>query len=302
VDRNGAAEAWKNWLHYAVFAGIAGSDQSSSTPKLYDMEKISQEVYDKIDNNVYNDQGDIWWEPSNVLHLLKTSINPWRVAYSSGIIKKLGWEPRGKMALEVGSGGGILTEEIAKMGFTTTGIDPSDQSLHTAKNHALQSGLDIRYEKGTGEQLPYPDGSFDCVFCCDVLEHVRDLPRVISEISRVLKPNGLFFYDTLNRTFVSKLVAIKIWQQWKRWAFMPPNLHVWKMFIKPTEIIALLSSNNLEWKEHHGSEPNVSIPKMLGYLRKRAKGEWTYADLGKQFLLVDSKDMNILYAGYAIKK
>jgi 2-polyprenyl-6-hydroxyphenyl methylase/3-demethylubiquinone-9 3-methyltransferase len=140
------------------------------------------------------------------------------------------------------------------------------------------------------------------VFCCDVLEHVQDLPKVISEISRVLKPGGVFFYDTLNRTFVSKLVAIKIWQEWKRWAFMPPNVHVWDMFIKPSEIKELLQKNSLDWKEHKGSSPNISIPKMLGYLRKRSKGEWTYADLGKRFWLVESKDMNILYAGYAVKQ
>ena len=266
------------------------------------MEKINQDVYNKINNNLYNAEGDIWWQPDTILHLLKTSINPWRVGYSKSIIEKLGIEPKGKTALEVGSGGGILTEEICKMGFATTGIDPSDNSLKTAKNHADASGLNIKYDKGTGEQLPYPDNTFDCVFCCDVLEHVRDLPKVISEISRVLKPNGIFFYDTLNRTFISKVVAIKIWQEWKRWAFMPPNLHVWKMFIKPGEIKKLLSQNGFEWKEHKGSQPNVSIPKMLGYLRKRTKGEWTYGDLGKNFRLVESNDMNILYAGYAIKK
>ena len=266
------------------------------------MEKINADIYKRINNNVYNEEGDIWWKGDTVLHLLKTSINPWRVGYSSNLIKKLGIDPKGKSALEVGSGGGILTEEIAKMGFITTGIDPSDQSLETASNHAKASGLDIKYEKGTGESLPYADGSFDCVFCCDVLEHVQDLPKVISEISRVLKPNGVFFYDTLNRTFISKLVAIKVWQEWKRWAFMPPNLHVWEMFIKPNEIKNLLQKNGFDWQEHTGSSPNVSIPKMLGYLRRRTKGKWTYADLGKNFWLVKSKDMNILYAGYAIKK
>lgn len=266
------------------------------------MEKISSEVYNKINNNFYNVNGDIWWEPDSALYLLKTSVNPWRVGYSGSIIKKLGIEPNGKSALEVGCGGGILTEEIRKMGFTATGIDPSDVSLHTATNHAKASRLDIQYDKGTGEHLPYANHSFDCVFCCDVLEHVQDLPKVISEISRVLKPNGVFFYDTLNRTFISKLVAIKIWQEWKRWAFMPSNLHVWKMFIKPNEIKKLLHKNGLDWKEHKGSQPNISIPKMLGLLRKRAKGEWTYADLGKKFWLIESKDMNILYAGYAIKK
>jgi 2-polyprenyl-6-hydroxyphenyl methylase/3-demethylubiquinone-9 3-methyltransferase len=266
------------------------------------MEKIKQEVYNTIDNELYNAEGDIWWQPDTTLHLLKTSVNPWRVNYSGKTLGKLGVDPHGKTALEVGCGGGILTEEICKMGFTTTGIDPSEQSLRTAINHAQTSKLPITYDKGAGEQLPYSDSSFDCVFCCDVLEHVSDLPKVISEISRVLKPQGIFFYDTLNRTFISKLVAIKMWQEWKRWAFMPPNLHVWKMFIKPGELKELLSRNSLEWKEHTGSQPNVSIPKMLSFLRKRAKGEWTYADLGKNFWLVESNDMNILYAGYAVKK
>ncbi|HZF64827.1 MAG TPA: bifunctional 2-polyprenyl-6-hydroxyphenol methylase/3-demethylubiquinol 3-O-methyltransferase UbiG [Chitinophagaceae bacterium] len=266
------------------------------------MEKISAEVYKKIDNNVYNAEGDIWWNGNTVMHLLKTSINPWRVGYSSRIIKHVGINPIGKMALEVGCGGGILTEEIRKMGYATTGIDPSAESLHTATHHAKASGLDIWYDKGTGENLPYANASFDCVFCCDVLEHVQDLPKVIAQIARVLKPNGVFFYDTLNRTVISKLVAIKIWQEWKRWAFMPPNLHVWEMFIKPSEIKELLQKNDFDWKEHKGSSPNISIPKMLGYLRKRAQGEWTYTDLGRKFWLVESNDMNILYAGYAIKQ
>ena len=265
------------------------------------MEKVQQEIFEKINNDVYNSNGDIWWQADTVLHLLKTSVNPWRVSYSKNVLKKLEIDPNGKTALEVGSGGGILTEEIRKMGFTTTGIDPAEQSVRTATNHAKLSILDIQYDHGAGEALPYSDNSFDCVFCCDVLEHVRDLPKVISEISRVLKPKGIFFYDTLNRTFISNLVAIKIWQEWKRWAFMPPNLHVWKMFIKPEEIKALLAQNGLAWKEHKGSEPNVSIPKMLGFLRKRVKGEWTYEDLGKNFWLVESNDMNILYAGYAVK-
>jgi 2-polyprenyl-6-hydroxyphenyl methylase/3-demethylubiquinone-9 3-methyltransferase len=266
------------------------------------MEKISAPVYNRINNDVYKTQGDTWWQSDHILHLLKTSINPWRVGYAIKVLKRLNIDPHGKTALEVGSGGGILTEEICKMGFTTTGIEPAEESLHTARNHAKGEGLSITYEKGTGEQLPYPNQSFDCVFCCDVLEHVQDLPKVISEISRVLKPNGVFIYDTINRTFISHLVAIKIWQEWKRWAFMPANLHVWKMFIKPAEIKELLSNNGLEWQEHTGSEPNMSIPKMLSYLRKRAKGEWTFVDLGKNFRLVESKDMNILYAGYALKK
>jgi 2-polyprenyl-6-hydroxyphenyl methylase / 3-demethylubiquinone-9 3-methyltransferase len=156
------------------------------------MEKVSAEVYNRINNDVYKAPGDNWWQPDTILHLLKTSINPWRVGYAEANLKKLGINPQGKSALEVGSGGGILTEEICRMGFNTTGIDPAAESVRTATNHATASGLNIKYDQGSGENLPYADHSFDCVFCCDVLEHVQDLPRVISEISRVLKPRWRF--------------------------------------------------------------------------------------------------------------
>ena len=98
---------------------------------------------------------------------------------------------------------------------------------------------------GSGEAIPCPDDSFDVVFCCDVLEHVRDAAKVIAEISRVLKPGGVFCYDTLNRTFLSRLVAIHIAQVWKRWAMAPPRLHVWEMFIRPKELKSLLG--NTAW-------------------------------------------------------
>lgn len=267
------------------------------------MKAVSDQIYRRIDNDLYNAKSNTWWEPQNVLYLLKTSINPVRVGYAKRkIFDELHLDSTGKKALEVGCGGGILCEEIAQMGFETTGIDPSDHSLEIARNHAKLGGLNINYEKGTGEALPYKDASFDVVFCCDVLEHVRNLPKVISEISRVLKLDGIFIFDTINRTLVSKLVAIKIWQEWKRWAFMPPKLHTWKMFIKPEELRLLLLDNGFEFKEFRGTEPNVSIPKMLSFLRKRTKGVWTYVELGENFKLVESKDMNILYMGWAVKK
>ena len=262
-----------------------------------------QRAYDRIDNSVYDGENDPWWQPDSVLYLLKTSVNPVRVGFfKRKLFKELYISPQGCAALEVGCGGGILCEEIARLGFSTTGIDPSANSLHFANEHAKSGGLAIGYVEGVGEALPFRDASYDVVFCCDVLEHVNDLPRVISEICRVLKPGGVFCYDTINRTLISKLIAINVTQRWKRWAFMPPNLHVWEMFIRPDEIKSLLHKNNFDWKEHRGTAPNVSYAKMMHYLRKRAKGEWTYQDLSEKLLLVESKNMSIMYMGYAIKK
>ena len=207
----------------------------------------------------------------------------------------------GLRALDVGCGGGILAEEFAGMGFQVTGIDPSEQSLATARQHAQSMGLAIDYQHGTGESIPFAADAYPVVYCCDVLEHVRDLPTVIGEIYRVTKPGGVFFFDTLNRTFVSKIAAIKILQEWKSTALMPPRLHEWRMFIRPEELKGLLEQSGFEFKEFRGTSPNVSIPKMISLLRQRAKGKIGFKELGQSFKLVESDDLKILYMGYAVK-
>ncbi|MEQ1876377.1 MAG: bifunctional 2-polyprenyl-6-hydroxyphenol methylase/3-demethylubiquinol 3-O-methyltransferase UbiG [Bdellovibrionia bacterium] len=255
-----------------------------------------------INNDVYKETGDIWWDPDQVLNLLHTSVNPGRVGYFKRIIEQQLKLPAAKMtALEVGCGGGILCEEIARMGFTTTGLDPSEPALQVARAHSQKSNLKINYVHGTGEKLPFPDASFDVIFCCDVLEHVSDLGRVVSEISRVLKPGGHLFYDTLNRTPISNLVAIKIWQDWKPFAFMPKNLHVWSMFIKPQELEKTFANHSLEHKQNVGLAPNMNPLKMIYLLRQRVRGKITVRDLGRKFRLIESKDKTILYAGHAVK-
>jgi 2-polyprenyl-6-hydroxyphenyl methylase/3-demethylubiquinone-9 3-methyltransferase len=135
-----------------------------------------------------------------------------------------------------------VDEEFARLGCQVTGIDPSEPSLATAKAHAKQSGLDIDYRVGIGEDLPFPDETFDIVYCCDVLEHVNDLVKVIAEISRVLKKDGVFLYDTINQTLPSKLVMIKLFQEWSSTSFMPANTHGWNMFIKPRALQQLIIS------------------------------------------------------------
>jgi 2-polyprenyl-6-hydroxyphenyl methylase/3-demethylubiquinone-9 3-methyltransferase len=124
---------------------------------------------------------------------------------------------------------------------------------------------------------------------------------VIDEIYRVTKPGGVFFFDTLNRTFVSKVVAIKIWQEWRITAFMPPRLHEWRMFIRPEELKGLLVQAGFGFKEFRGTSPNVSIPKMISLLRQRAKGKIGFKELGQRFKLVESDDLKIIYMGYAVK-
>lgn len=266
------------------------------------MQKVTDEIYSLIDNDIYDLEGEKWWQLDFSLNLIRTIINPSRVNYATKTLETIKINAEKLKALEVGCGGGILTEEIAKMGFITTGIDPSEQSLKSAINHARDNNLKINYEKGYGENLPFQNDSFDVVFCCDVLEHVRDLPKVISEVSRVLKEGGIFIYDTFNRTYISKIAAIKVLQDWKRWALLPPNLHVWEMFIKPEEIRHLLIENQLDWIEHRGIKPNVSYLKMLNYLHKKAIGNLSNEQFGEKFQMVESRSTQLMYIGQAIKR
>jgi 2-polyprenyl-6-hydroxyphenyl methylase/3-demethylubiquinone-9 3-methyltransferase len=257
----------------------------------------------RIDNSLYESESRQWWDPDSSFFQMKVAFNPVRVAYARHVVlDALGMEPRGKKALEVGSGGGYISEEVAGMGFETWGVEPSAASASAARAHAQEAGLSIGYIRGAGESLPFRDAAFDAVFCCDVLEHVADLGRVTAEVARVLRPGGVFVFDTINRTWTSWLVAIKICQEWKRWAFMPPRLHAWDMFIRPRELRRLFERNGLEWREARGMWPDVPIPRVLRNLRRRAQGEWTYRELGASIRLRESRWTSIMYMGHAVKR
>ena len=193
-----------------------------------------------VDNQLYDRLGDTWWDEDSLLSLLRTAMNPARFGYMRRVlVEELGIDPQGTAALDVGCGGGLLAEEFARLGCRVTGVDPSTESLETARaaRRAARGSRSNTWRR-TGEQLPFQDASFDVVYCCDVLEHVDDLQQVLDESARVLRPGGVYMYDTINRTRRSKLVMIKLFQEWRSTALMEPNLHDWDMFIKPSELVA----------------------------------------------------------------
>ena len=149
-----------------------------------------------------------------------------------------------------------------------------------AGQHAKMSGLSIDYRVGTGEHLPVADGAVDIVLCVDVLEHVRDLDAVISEIRRVLKPGGLFLFDTINRTWLSRLLGIWFWEYLAGLA--PRGTHDWHRFIPPQELQRLLT--------HHGLQPGT-IRGMLPV--------WLPFRQGWRFRLI--RYTGVLYLGYAVR-
>lgn len=257
----------------------------------------------KINNEIYNDRQMSWWEPDSPLYLLYSSVNPLRTRFSrTQLFDRLHLEPKTLKALDVGCGAGLLSEEIVQMGFETHGIDTAEAAINLAREHAAKKKLDINYKVAPGETLPYPDAHFDVVFCCDVLEHVDDFEKVIAEIARVLKPGGIFIYDTINRTFFSNIAAIKIAQEWAPFAFMPPRLHVHAMFIKPFEMKAALHKNNFTIVAQSGAQANINPLKLLWYLWRRKKGKMSFKELGEKFKLVENPNTSIFYIGCAVKQ
>jgi 2-polyprenyl-6-hydroxyphenyl methylase / 3-demethylubiquinone-9 3-methyltransferase len=256
----------------------------------------------RIDNDVYNRLADEWWDDHSLLSLLRTFVNPGRVPYYERILlERLGLDPIRTPLLDVGCGGGLIAEEFARMGFPVTGIDASSGSIATAREHARRQGYEIDYTVGGAESLPYAAASFGVVTCCDVIEHVADVDQVLSEASRVLRPGGVFLYDTPNRTLVSKLVTIKIAQDWKPVAFFPPDLHVWSMYLKPRELVAALDRHGLVNSEIRGLRPRGNPVRMLWSARSLKTGRIDVREFGRRHAFRESRDTSSQYMGYAIK-
>ncbi len=254
-----------------------------------------------VDNELYNRAGDIWWDEHEPLNAIRTAINPARLEYFTGVLAELGVDIAGRAVVDIGCGGGLFAEELARLGAQVIGVDPSQPSLDTARAHAAAAGLAIDYREGTGEKLPLPDGSADIACCVDVLEHVNDLDAVIRETARVLRPGGVYLFDTINRTWMSRLVMIKLFQDWRLTAWMPPNLHAWEQFVTPAELRSVLGRHHLRGGDIVGIGPSVKPPRLVRLMRQLRNGRITPGELGRRARFVVTRDTRVSYAGYATK-
>jgi 2-polyprenyl-6-hydroxyphenyl methylase/3-demethylubiquinone-9 3-methyltransferase len=256
-----------------------------------------------IDNDIYNRIPNSWWSDDSFMALLRNAINPPRFLYfKEAIIQRFGLNPAGLKVLDVGCGGGLLAEEFSKLGCEVTGVDQSLPTLATANAHAQSHNLQIRYVHGSADSLPFDAESFDVVCCCDVLEHVDSIDAVIADISRVLKRGGLFFFDTINRTLRSNLLAIKAAQEWKLTRFVPRNVHVWDKFIRPAELAAALHAQSFREVEFAGLSPRGNPLPILTSFLKLKLGQLNFAQFGKSITLQRSRDTSISYMGFAVRR
>jgi 2-polyprenyl-6-hydroxyphenyl methylase/3-demethylubiquinone-9 3-methyltransferase len=254
-----------------------------------------------VDNDLYTRLSDTWWDDAGFLNIMQSALNPVRVPFLARQLRASFPSLEGLRVLDVGCGGGLLAEPLAGLGCRVTGVDPSRGSLEVARAHARASDLDIRYVQGVAEALPAADDTFDAVVCCDVLEHVTDLGATIREAARVLRPGGVYLYDTINRTMRSKLLVIKIFQEWPWTAFMPPHVHDHAMFMKPVELAARLRASGLEPGPIVGIGPGVPPPRAIALMRARARGRLTYGEFGRALQMRELRDTSAFYAGAAAK-
>ena len=190
------------------------------------------------DLTIYDTVADQWW--SDEIRWVRTLKNlvPGRLSWFD---RQIDWA--GKRVLDLGCAGGFMAEALADRGAQVTGIDPAEKAIAAARAHARTVGHAIAYDVGVGEALPYDRAGFDAVVCVDVLEHVSDLDRVLAEVARVLRPGGLFLFDTINRNLLARLATITMAEDILH--LLPRGTHDPALFIKPAELRARLSRAGL---------------------------------------------------------
>jgi 2-polyprenyl-6-hydroxyphenyl methylase/3-demethylubiquinone-9 3-methyltransferase len=192
------------------------------------------------DLTIYDTYARNWWDGSQRFLRLLRNIVPARMRHFSQVVGP--WSD--KIVLDLGCGGGFMAEALARAGADTIGVDPSGPAVEAAREHARLENLHIDYRVGTGERIPLADEAVDCVVCVDVLEHVDSVDAVLGEITRVLKPGGLFLFDTINRTVVAKIIVVDLGETMLR--LLPRGTHDPSKFITPVELSRKLAGRGYD--------------------------------------------------------
>ncbi len=201
------------------------------------MTNVSQEEVNKFSN-----LSDSWWDldgPFKTLH----HINPTRLQFTKDAV-----DLKNAHVLDVGCGGGIFAESLAKEGAIVTAIDMSEDAIKTAKAHAKEKQLDINYQHTALESLD--DGQFDVITCYELLEHVPSPADLVKEMSSRLKSGGKLFLSTINRTLKAYIYTI-VGAEYIL-GLLPRQTHDYKKFIKPSELSQFARGNELQVKSIKG--------------------------------------------------
>jgi 2-polyprenyl-6-hydroxyphenyl methylase / 3-demethylubiquinone-9 3-methyltransferase len=190
-----------------------------------------------------------WWNPRGKMAPLH-KFNPARLAYiRDEVCRRFARDPKrldsltGLRMLDIGCGGGLLSEPLARLGAEVLGADPSDTNIGVARLHAVEYGLAIDYRATTAEALSAAGERFDVVLAMEVVEHVADVNLFVTLAASMVRPGGLMIVATLNRTLKSFALAIVGAEYVLRW--LPPGTHQWDKFVTPNELEIALSLGGL---------------------------------------------------------
>lgn len=205
---------------------------------------------DPADVARFSAQAAEWWDPKGPFAPLHR-FNPARLRFvRDRVAEHYGLNPNtrapfaGLSLIDIGCGGGLLAEPMRRMGFEVTALDASSENIGTARAHAEQVGLDIRYKASTVEQMVEAgEGPFDVVLTMEVIEHVADPEAFVRACSQLVKPGGIMIVATLNRTLKGLLLGKFVAEYVLRW--VPAGTHNWKQFLKPDEIRDMLKDEPL---------------------------------------------------------
>ena len=228
----------------------------------------------------FSKMADEWWDPSGKFKPLH-KFNPIRIQYiKENIIGNFKLKNKKKPLdkiniLDIGCGGGLLSEPMTRLGANVTGIDASNKNINIAKHHAKKNKLKINYIYSSPEKLKIKK-KFDVILNMEIVEHVHDINFFINSCSKLLKKNGLMFVATLNKTLKSYMFAIIGAEYVLRW--LPIGNHDWEKFVKPVDLKNILHKNNLKLEKLDGmnfniikDEWSVSSDTSINYIAKSIK-------------------------------
>jgi 2-polyprenyl-6-hydroxyphenyl methylase/3-demethylubiquinone-9 3-methyltransferase len=204
---------------------------------------------DPLELQKFSDLAHRWWDPSSEFRPLH-EINPLRLEWINARVPLAG-----KNVLDIGCGGGILAESMARKGANVTGIDLSEKALKVADLHSLESGIQVKYELISAEDMAFREpGKFDVVTCMEMLEHVPDPAAIVSACAALVKPGGQVFFSTINRNPKSYLFAVLGAEYILR--LLPKGTHDYAKFITPAELAQYLRSSALDLEALKGMSYN----------------------------------------------
>lgn len=209
---------------------------------------------DPLEVEKFSRIADEWWDESGKFKPLH-KFNPVRLAYLREKIAEKFTLNSDLKILDVGCGGGLVAEPFARMGADVTAIDASEKNIAVAKIHAEKSRLKINYRNCAAEDLAQENQKFDVVLALEIIEHVADVENFVKSCAALLKPNGLLFIATINRT-VKSLALAKIAAEYVlRW--VPRGTHDWDKFLKPSEINSCANTCGLQLQHLSGFTYNL---------------------------------------------